>query len=272
MDALRQLGISKEEISQQEAILKQLQHIKANSLRDSGLKVSRNLPEERKESLNNDNIKVFNGAIDKNYELENIERKQRVDSKNNDYKAPSQVKNFNIHKAKTSNDIPLMTDSKIYLFGERVDINENRQNEFKCFRSHFNLEELIEKYVCSFLNSKGGTLYLGINDDGIACGVRMDRKSLDDLSITFDRKLKGFSPPVRADQYSIRANYMYDNKKQDFVKDFYVIEIQIVQGDPCELYFTDKNGCYIRKQASSIFLQPNGIKYIILTFVMFTMH
>jgi len=162
----------------------------------------------------------------------------------------------------SKNGLPFTIGTKIYIYKETVDIAENMHHEFKHFKitSIDYIEGLIEKYVTSFLNSQGGTLYLGINDDGLALGIRLDRKLFDEIAIAFDRKLKHFTPPVRADQYQIRANYIYDKRAGTYLTDHYILEIEIKKGDPADLYFNDKKDSFIRKQASSIVLQPAAIK------------
>ncbi len=162
----------------------------------------------------------------------------------------------------SKNGLPFTVGTKIYIYKERVEMAENMHHEFKHFKttSIDYIEGLIEKYVTSFLNSQGGTLYLGINDDGLALGIRLDRKLFDEIVVAFDRKLKHFTPPVRADQYHIRANYIYDKRYGTYLTDHYVLEIEIKRGDPADLYFNDKKDSFIRKQASSIILQPNAIK------------
>ena len=39
------------------------------------------------------------------------------------------------------------------------------------------------KNVMAFLNAAGGTLYCGIDDDGVVCGLHLPRKQRDDLRL-----------------------------------------------------------------------------------------
>ena len=158
-------------------------------------------------------------------------------------------------------DIPFSYGSKVYHYGDQVDVNENNENEFKCFRTNCyeHMEMLIEKYVCSFLNSNGGTIYLGVTDEGKVIGLRLDRRFLNELSEAFSQKLREFYPRVSSTQYSITANQLR-NKNGWPSRDWYVIQIRVEPGDPTELYFNDRKESFIRKQASSIFLPPMAIK------------
>ena len=39
------------------------------------------------------------------------------------------------------------------------------------------------EYMCSFLNSEGGTLYIGIDDNGYVRGVRLSNRDIDKMLI-----------------------------------------------------------------------------------------
>lgn len=36
--------------------------------------------------------------------------------------------------------------------------------------------DLVVKYICGFLNSTGGKLYIGVTDDGVVRGISLNRK------------------------------------------------------------------------------------------------
>jgi len=46
------------------------------------------------------------------------------------------------------------------------------------------------------LNTEGGTLYFGIEDDGKVTGCRLDRKSIDELRSKMSQTMRRFYPPV----------------------------------------------------------------------------
>ena len=62
-----------------------------------------------------------------------------------------------------------MKSSGHYIIGEEIKTTENRNYEFKAggvlFQSS-TLEKLIEKYGTALLNSKGGIVMCGVNDNG----------------------------------------------------------------------------------------------------------
>ncbi len=72
-------------------------------------------------------------------------------------------------------------------------MKESQKAEFK-----LNWRDEYLKHLCAFANSQGGTLYLGIKDDGTVVGVNNANKLLEDipnkaiqrLGITVDLELK----------------------------------------------------------------------------------
>lgn len=51
-----------------------------------------------------------------------------------------------------------------FIIKKEIDLRENLQNEFKQLNSMNS--DLIISYICGYLNSFGGTLLIGIKDDG----------------------------------------------------------------------------------------------------------
>ena len=63
----------------------------------------------------------------------------------------------------------VLSRSKYYINGAVLHNRENRNVEFKAAQGSYIydiLPQAVEKYGCAFANGDGGTLYLGIKDDG----------------------------------------------------------------------------------------------------------
>ncbi len=60
---------------------------------------------------------------------------------------------------------------RYYLYKSRVPFEEDDRREFKAGFTSKGFPALLAKYVVSFLNSRGGTIYFGIEDDSNVCGV-----------------------------------------------------------------------------------------------------
>lgn len=60
------------------------------------------------------------------------------------------------------------------------------------------------KYGCAFLNSGGGSLLVGVRDNGVVCGVFFDHKKEDRTRLQVDDTVKQFDPPLFPHNYSLR--------------------------------------------------------------------
>lgn len=65
-----------------------------------------------------------------------------------------------------------------------VNMIESNRVEFKS-----ELNDKLEKIASAFLNSEGGTLYIGINDDGTPCELQ----NIDQLQLQISDRLKTIS-------------------------------------------------------------------------------
>ncbi|XP_078590685.1 uncharacterized protein LOC144870436 [Branchiostoma floridae x Branchiostoma japonicum] len=93
-----------------------------------------------------------------------------------------------------------------FLLGESLGA-ETRSLEFKKGDGNFlefHLKRTVAKYTCAFLNSGGGTLMVGVTDDGKVCGVSCDHRREDNIRIDIDSVIKGFRPQVFPSQYSVQ--------------------------------------------------------------------
>eukprot|EP01084_Bolivina_argentea_P255739 430275_1 len=81
-----------------------------------------------------------------------------------------------------------------YIFKTRLNVIEDKKHEFKLCSNGFKFDILLD-YMNGFINTKGGTIYFGIDDNGIVYGVQnFDRKRIDKLLIHIDSHLKKWTP------------------------------------------------------------------------------
>ena len=144
---------------------------------------------------------------------------------------------------------------------QEVDIFEDHFNEFKQYFKKIDTN-MITKYICAFLNVRGGVLYLGINDAGIVKGIHLIRKKRDDFQLELDQNLKKFIPPLLPDECFVSFCPIYsDLKRKTIVPDKYVVEIHVQKSYYNELYFCNTSECWVKKSASVSLLNPIEIKY-----------
>lgn len=84
---------------------------------------------------------------------------------------------------------------------------ESRHVEFKSLTRTPNpiprLLDLVEKYTNAFLNSEGGELYFGVEDDGTVHGLLLDTKDRDQIRIGVDGLMQHSTPTVDTRSYSL---------------------------------------------------------------------
>ena len=93
---------------------------------------------------------------------------------------------------------------------------EDRHHEFKMFKNKDfrHIAALILEYICAFLNSEGGTMYLGINDESIVYGLEVPQKWIDQLLLKIDNDGKvHMTPPLIPQKYQIRVIPVKNRKK-----------------------------------------------------------
>lgn len=77
-----------------------------------------------------------------------------------------------------SNPLP-RGDQSYFIRSQQVPHDEDREHEFKSMERSHSLEDSVAfvgpKYINAFLNSRGGTLYFGIADNGNVHGLTVDR-------------------------------------------------------------------------------------------------
>ncbi|XP_034560987.1 schlafen-like protein 1 [Notolabrus celidotus] len=85
--------------------------------------------------------------------------------------------------------------------------HRTRTMEFKAGSGNYmwnRFEADVERYGCAFLNSEGGSLVVGVNDDGFVRGVPFSNKSEDDIRHQVYRVLHAFTPTLFSCSYSLR--------------------------------------------------------------------
>ncbi|KAM8840118.1 uncharacterized protein AB9W97_001072 [Spinachia spinachia] len=85
--------------------------------------------------------------------------------------------------------------------------NETRHLEFKrggfCYLHRTFCRDAL-MYGCAFLNSGGGSLLVGVCDDGVVCGVRFNHRKKDRTLLQVDCTAKLFDPPLFPHNYLLR--------------------------------------------------------------------
>ncbi|XP_074656341.1 uncharacterized protein LOC141909676 [Tubulanus polymorphus] len=148
-----------------------------------------------------------------------------------------------------------MTDSavnRVYIRGQELTQTESRFVEYKSGAGNFihkHFKRCLLKYTVGFLNSEGGTLYIGVLDSGHVSGIDLDRKNEDKLRLKIDSWIKTIQPPVYPHMYHIDIiPVLHSDYNAGELK---VIEIRVSKGETQDqLYEYGQSEVYIRRDAS----------------------
>ena len=182
-------------------------------------------------NLNNINISNFNNL--------NNNRKNDSNQNINDIDLDLDIDEI----LKKLREIPLKNRTSFYK-DEILVKGEDELTEFKNYLFPLNEKqgEELKRQFCGFLNSQGGRLYLGINDDKIVKGVVLNYKRCDALRNLLVNYTYDFYPKCRLDKikvYFIPIRSMKDNK---FINNLYVVKIIVLKGEPNILYSMTNKG------------------------------
>ena len=168
--------------------------------------------------------------------------------------------NESINHNETSNEIsepcaiPLVKRTFFY-YGESLNEGESQNIEYKNFVYPFNefhKKDIIKQYL-GFLNSKGGRIYIGVEDTKKVFGLNLKYKERDTLRSDLIALANDIYPSVRVEKIKIDFIPIKNHISGKYKRDLYVIKIVVLPGEPFLLYssYSKNNGIlsYLRNQS-----------------------
>lgn len=131
--------------------------------------------------------------------------------------------------------------------GETILVDETRTVEYKEIRSPNPIRTIInavDNYAVSFLNSEGGSIYWGINDERTVVGLQLDANQRDELRRSVNSKLVTIQPPIDPTAYRIEFYSVIQNGQR--LPDVFVIEVRVPSSNSDRLYFTSGGETFVR--------------------------
>jgi hypothetical protein len=191
------------------------------------------------------NIKCGNIFNDINHLIKNFEifkTFQNLNDANNNSDNNSKI-NDEMKKMKA---IPLKEREFLYL---NEQLNEEADNiEFKNYSYPFSKEKIeeLKRQYCGFLNSQGGLIFIGINDIKLVNGIYLDYKARDTIKNELvNYYVYDFYPKCRIDKISIYFIPIKHPQTNAPIHNLFVIKINILPGEPYNLYSLNNKGGYI---------------------------
>jgi hypothetical protein len=136
------------------------------------------------------------------------------------------------------------------------EIKEREENlccEFKEIKGSKPIDRIkdkIDEYIVSFLNSKeGGKIYWGIRNDRVIVGINLTDRDRDELKKEIVGKFNNIKPPISSSLYNIKCHEVYPDKiNEQPIIDLFVVEVDVVCGDPEKLYFTGSKKAFMKTE------------------------
>uniref|UniRef100_A0A671EB09 Schlafen like 1 n=1 Tax=Rhinolophus ferrumequinum TaxID=59479 RepID=A0A671EB09_RHIFE len=134
--------------------------------------------------------------------------------------------------------------------------SETRNLEFKRGGGEYlslTFKHHVRRYVCAFLNSEGGSLFVGVEDSGLVQGIRCSHRDEDRVRILVDSILQGFRPQVFPDAYTLTFIPVVSTSAPN--TPLKVIRLSVhgpkdqAQAQP-QLYETDQGEVFLRRDGS----------------------
>lgn len=155
----------------------------------------------------------------------------------------------------------------ILRYNDKIEFEEDGQSEFKALQNTKKLIEIIAKYcreyLNAFINTRGGHLWLGIEDDGSVKGLMISRHDKDSIRLVVDASVNQMVPQIDAEMHRtvfipVENGPPPDATKKDAQR--YVIVASILSGG-APLYFTSFNhqSAYVRRDGSIVKLSADGV-------------
>ena len=158
-------------------------------------------------------------------------------------------------------EIPLKNRTFFYN-KEKLVYGEDKQIEYKNYSFPFTkiLKEEIKRQICGFLNSQGGRIFIGINDDKIVNGILINYHQRDTITNDIVNLTYDFYPKCRT---YLDVNFIpIKNINDKYIENLFVIKIIVSQGEPKQLYSCTTKGfnSYLRLKGQCICLTAEEIK------------
>ena len=132
-----------------------------------------------------------------------------------------------------------LKDRTYFYKDEYIKDDEDEYIEYKNYYFPLGKEQERElmRQFCAFLNTNGGRLYIGINDDKTIRGVFINQPLKNYESKIF-KLVKNFQPEIKPENYfKFYAIPIKNNKDGRIINNLFIFKIIIKKGDPTQLYY-----------------------------------
>lgn len=144
-----------------------------------------------------------------------------------------------------------------------VDMEEDQHTEFKEVKGKDPakiIANAADEYAVGFLNSEGGSVYWGVDDNCKIVGVKITSNDRNEIRKLVNGKLQKIAPGVGLDLFSLRF-YPVVDASGEHLDDLYVVELRVDKPARLhDLYCTEGHEVYMRQNGTTNKLTPSQIQ------------
>ncbi|WP_324022114.1 ATP-binding protein [Pantoea sp. JZ29] len=148
-----------------------------------------------------------------------------------------------------------------FVEGEKFCLEEDLTVEFKEVKGGNpvkSIQNLVDEYILAFFNSQGGSVFWGVNDDGIVTSLELTPKMKDDIRKSVSDKINVIEPPIDPTQIGVFFHKVSNTDSG------YVLEVSVPRSQSQLLYFNSSGETWVRLNGSKKKLQGSALQdYIV---------
>ena len=135
-----------------------------------------------------------------------------------------------------------------FIEGERCPYEEDLTHEFKEIKNNNpakTIQNTINKYIISFLNSNGGSIYWEICDNGKVKSINLNSTQKDEIKKAINNKINTIEPRIDPTRIKVIFHPIENLENQ------FVIEVKIPKSNDKKLYFNSSGETWVRVNGCS---------------------
>lgn len=148
-----------------------------------------------------------------------------------------------------------------FIEGAHCGLEENLTTEFKEITGNNpkgSIQKAMIKYILSFLNVEGGSVFWGINDEGFTKGVHLTPNQKDEINNALAAEVNNIEPAVDPSKVEIIFHKVLKNEGS------YVVEVLVPKSRLKMLHFNKSGDTWVRLEGCSKHLKGPALQEYIL--------
>ncbi|MEZ8206975.1 ATP-binding protein [Vibrio splendidus] len=159
--------------------------------------------------------------------------------------SPSTIKNLRLFFESLPDELETVKDVYDFNFveGEVCSLEEDLTHEFKEIKGKNpakSIQNLVDEYVISFLNSSGGSIFWGVCDDGKVKSLALNSSQKDEINKVINAKINTIEPSI--DPTRIRVKFHSVSK----IDQRFVLEVNVPKSNSVGLFFNSSGNTWVR--------------------------